>query len=61
MLLVLDVQGLFPADFAVRNTIRSKTHKRLKEHFLTRQNRTKRTNFRGNPLFQATHITTENS
>ena len=30
----------------------SKTHKRLKEHFLIRQNRTKRANFQGNPHFQ---------
>ena len=30
---------------------RSKTHKRLKERFLLRRNRTKRANFRGNPLF----------
>ena len=32
---------------------RSKTHKRLKERFLIRWNRTKRANFRGKPLFQA--------
>ena len=39
-----------------------KTHKRLKERFLIRRNRTKRANFRGNPLFQATYNnTTENS
>ena len=31
------------------------THKRLKERFLIRQNRTKRANFRGSPLFQATY------
>ena len=41
---------------------RSKTHKRLKERFLIRRNRTKRANFPGNPLFQATYNnTTENS
>ena len=41
---------------------RSKTHKRLKECFLIRRNRTKRANFRGNLLFQATYNnTTENS
>ena len=41
---------------------RSKTHKRLKERFLIRRNRTKRSNFRGSPLFQATdNNTTENS
>ena len=34
---------------------RSKTHKRLKERFLVRQNRTKRANFRCNHLFQATY------
>ena len=39
-----------------------KTHKRLKERFLIRRNRTKRANFRGKPLFQATYNnTTENS
>ena len=31
---------------------RSKAHKRLKERFLIRQNRTKRANFRGSLLFQ---------
>ena len=41
---------------------RSKTHKRLKERFLIRRNRTKRENYRGKPLFQATYNnTTENS
>ena len=35
--------------------IRSKTQKRLKEHFLIGQNRTKRANFRGSPLFQVTY------
>ena len=35
------------------NHSRSKTHKRLKERFLSRRNRTKRANFRGSPLFQA--------
>ena len=36
--------------------------KRLKERFLIRRNRTKRANFRGSPLFQATYNnTTENS
>ena len=40
---------------------RSKAHKRLKEHFLIRRNRTKCANFRGNPLFQATCNTTQNS
>ena len=33
----------------------SKTHKRLREHFLIRQNRTKHANFQGKPLFQATY------
>ena len=32
---------------------RSKTRKRLKERFLIRRNRTKRANFRGNPLFSS--------
>ena len=40
---------------------RSKTHKRLKEHFLIRRNRTKRANFQCNHLFQARYNTTENS
>ena len=39
---------------------RSKTHKRLKERFLIRRNRTKRAHFRCNHLFQATYNTTEN-
>ena len=39
---------------AVCVSLRSKTHKRLKERFLRRRNRTKRAYFRGNPLFQAT-------
>ena len=44
-----------------RNINRFKTH-RLKEHFFVRRNRTKRANFRGKPLFQATYNnTTENS
>ena len=34
--------------------MRSKTHKRLKECFLIRRNGTKRANFQGSPLFQAT-------
>ena len=34
---------------------RSKTHKILKERFLIRRNRTKRANFRGSHLFQATY------
>ena len=34
---------------------KSKTHKRLKERFLIGRNRTKRANFRGSPLFQATY------
>ena len=38
-----------------RSEKRSKTHKRLKEHFLHGWNRTKRANFRGSPLFQATY------
>ena len=33
---------------------RCKTYKRLKERFLIGRNRTKRANFRGGPLFQAT-------
>ena len=32
-----------------------KTHKRLKKRFLIGRNRTKRANFRGSPLSQATH------
>ena len=32
----------------------SKTHRRLKERFLIRRNRTKRAHFPGSPLFQAT-------
>ena len=39
----------------------SKTHKRLKERFLIRRNRTKRANFRCNYLFRSTYNTTENS
>ena len=35
--------------------IRFKTHKRLKERFLSRRNRTKRANVRGSHLFQATY------
>ena len=39
---------------------KSRTHKRLKERFLIGWNRTKRANFWGSPLFQATYnITTE--
>ena len=38
-----------------RSEKRSKTHQRLTELFLIRRNRTKRENFRGNPLFQATY------
>ena len=34
---------------------RSKTNKRLKERFLIGQNGTKRANFRGSALFQATY------
>ena len=34
---------------------RSKTRKKLKERFLIGQNRTKRANFRGSPLFRATY------
>ena len=41
----------FGMDKNIRAFERSKTHKRLKEHFLIRQNRTKRANFRGNPFF----------
>ena len=40
---------------------RSKTHKRLKERFLIRGNRTKCANFRCNHLFRGTYNTTENS
>ena len=36
---------------------RSKTHKRLKEHFLIIRNRTKRANFRCNHLFRDTYNT----
>ena len=35
----------------------SKTHKRLKEHFLIGRNRTKCAHFWGSPLFQATYNT----
>ena len=38
-----------------------KTHKRLKERFLIRWNRTKRANFQCNYLFWATYNTTENN
>ena len=38
-----------------RKKKRSKTHKRLKECFLIRQNRTKCANLQGSPLFQATY------
>ena len=34
---------------------KSKTHKRLKEHFLNGWNRTKRAHFQGSPLFPATY------
>ena len=44
-----------------RKEYRSKTHKRLKERFLIRRNRTKRANFRCNNLFRATYNTTENT
>ena len=45
--------------FTTRCTLskRSKTHKRLKERFLTGRNRSKRANVRGSPLFQATFNT----
>ena len=33
---------------------RSKTHKRLKERYLTGRNRTRHANFREGPIFQAT-------
>ena len=36
-------------------TNNSKTHKRLKERCLIGRNRTKRTHFQRNPLFQATY------
>ena len=49
------------AERQTKRVIGSKTHKRLKERFLIRRNRTKRANFRCNPLFQATYNTTENS
>ena len=39
----------------VINKVCSKTHKRLEERFLIGRNRTKRANFRGSPLFQATY------
>ena len=44
-----------------KNETGSKTHKRLKERFLIRRIKTKRANFRGNPLFQATYNTKEKS
>ena len=44
-----------------RKEYRSKTHKRLKERFLIRRNRTKRANFWCNNLFRATYNTTENT
>ena len=40
-----------------RSEKRSKTHKRLKERFLIRQNRTKCANFQGNNLFQDDYVT----
>ena len=43
------------------NSVRHKTHKRLKEHFFIRWNRTKHANFWCNHLFRATYNTTENS
>ena len=36
----------------------SETHKRLKERFLIRRNKTKRANFRASPLFEATYKST---
>ena len=39
----------------------SKTHERLKERFLIRRNGTKRANFRGSPLFQATYNKNNNN
>ena len=39
------------------NVFRSKTHKKLEERFLIGRNWTKRANFRGSPLVQATHHT----
>ena len=56
--------GLFPFRKSTPLTLwktKSKTHKRLKERFLIRRNRTKHANFRCNHLFQATYNTTENS
>ena len=49
------------ADSSKSDDLQTARHKRLKERFLIRRNRTKRANFRGNPLFQATYNTTENS
>ena len=43
------------------DTLSSKTHKRFKERFLIRRNRTKRANFRCNHLFPAAYNTIENS
>ena len=44
-----------PIKFGCKKISRSKTHKRLKEHFLIGRNKTKSANFRGSPLFQATY------
>ena len=45
-----------PGEFMERNTTEgAKTHKRLKERFLIRRNRTKHAHFRCNHLFRATY------
>ena len=51
----------FRAFFVKVTKERSKTHKRLKERFLIRRNRTKRANFRCNHFFRAMYNLTENS
>ena len=43
-----------------RSAKRSKTHKRLKRHFLIGRNRTKRAHFRGCPLSQAIYVQNKN-
>ena len=45
-----------PIKFGCKKISRSKTHKRLKEHFLIGRNRTKHANFQQSPLFQDMYI-----
>ena len=56
-----DIHIFYVRDFCRRRCrfrTGSKTHKRLKERFLFRRNGTKRANFRGKPLLQATYSNT---